>query len=287
MALNLDLFSVAPVSEPTRPFLKWAGGKSKLLNRILPVIAGQRRLIEPFIGSAVVAINAPHEAVLASDQNRDLILTYHEVQRDPQAVIDEARTLFLPETNARESFDALRAEFNNGAVGKRRAALFIYLNRHGFNGLCRYNGKGKFNVPFGRYDSPQLPAEAIRSFARLAHPDRVSFEVADFEALMEQAGPGDAVYCDPPYVPLSASASFTGYAEGAFGPTEQERLARAARRAASRGAVVAISNHDTPYTRSLYEGACIEAFPVQRMISAKGDDRWAAREVLAVFGART
>ncbi len=102
---------------------------------------------------------------------------------------------------------------------------------------------------------------------------------------MSEATPGDAVYCDPPYVPLSESANFTSYAKDNFGPPEQERLARAAIAASKRGATVVISNHDTAFTRALYRDAIISTFPVQRMISAKGDDRWAAGELLAVFGA--
>jgi len=274
--------SVKPASLPfAKPFLKWAGGKSRLLDRILPKLPTGGRFIEPFVGSAAVAINAPHDSILASDQNADLINLYQHIQRDAEAVIAEAQTLFRPETNSEQAFYALREEFNGAPASLRRSAIFIYLNRHAFNGLCRYNAKGKFNVPFGRYKGPNLPERQIRSFAQ--RTIGADFRRSDFGELMREAGEGDAVYCDPPYVPLSASASFTSYATDGFGPAEQQRLADEALSAANRGATVLISNHETLKTVRLYHRASLEFFPVQRMISANGSDRWAANELLALF----
>lgn len=284
MSLNLDLFSEAPTRESIRPFLKWAGGKMRLLREILPHLPAGGRLIEPFVGSAAVALNAPHEKVVAADTNADLIALYRDVQWDAEAVIREAADLFSPPGNTAERFYALRNEFNSGATGSRRSALFIYLNRHGFNGLCRYNARGEFNVPFGRYKAPALPVAAIRRFAHRA----ASFEfiAADFEEVMERARAGDVIYCDPPYVPLSSTASFTSYASGDFGPDDQKRLVKAAQRASRRGATVVLSNHATTETRRLYASATTFEFPVQRMISADGSNRWAATEILAVFTAQ-
>ena len=265
-----------------KPFLKWAGGKHRLVTRILAHLPKTGRFIEPFTGSAAVAINAPQATILANDQNDDLITLYNHVRTQTDQLLNELTSLFTPASNTQATFLTLRTEFNESRTPTlRRSALFVYLNRHGFNGLCRYNAKGAFNVPFGSYTGPNIPEREIRTFAIRAR--NIRFSCGDFEPLLDEATAGDAVYCDPPYVPLSASASFTSYEKGGFGLSEQERLALAARRAVRRGATVAISNHDTPETRKLYAGSQIDAFPVQRMISAKGADRWAAKEIIAVF----
>ena len=264
-----------------RPFLKWAGGKYLLLPRIFAALAPATRLIEPFTGSAAVAVNAPHAKVLAADANRDLIALYRAVQRSPERMAAAVAALFTPATNTQAAYNRLRDEFNAAAEGERRAALFVYLNRHGFNGLCRYNSKGAFNVPFGRYAAPRAPVDAMRGF--VARAARVDFACQPFEESFAAARPGDVIYCDPPYVPLSATANFTSYGKDAFGPAEQARLADLARAAAARGVPVVISNHDTPEARALYAGAAIESFGVDRRISSKAETRGEARELLAIF----
>lgn len=272
----------APATPPhERPFLKWAGGKFRLLPRIFAALPPAQRLVEPFTGSAVVALNAPHGRVLAADANRDLITLYQAVQRAPVKMIQAVEALFTPANNTAEAFNRLRDEFNAAPPGERRAALFVYLNRHGFNGLCRYNAGGGFNVPFGRYAAPRPPVAAMHAFARRAA--HVEFGCLGFEESFARAVPGDVIYCDPPYVPLSATASFTSYARQAFGPAEQERLADLARAAAARGVPVVISNHDTPEVRTLYRGAQLQAFAVDRRISSKASTRGEARELLALF----
>lgn len=269
---------------PARPFLKWAGGKYLLLPRIfaaLPVQHATGRLVEPFTGSAAVALNAPHARVLAADANTDLIALYRTVQRAPERMAAAVAALFTPATNTREAYDGLREEFNAAGEGERRAALFVYLNRHGYNGLCRYNARGRFNVPFGRYAAPRPPLDAMRAFAQRAA--RIDFARQPFEETIAQAAPGDVIYCDPPYVPLSATANFTSYGKDSFGPAEQAHLADLARQAAARGIPVVISNHDTPEARALYAGADIQTFGVDRRISSKAATRGEARELLAVF----
>jgi DNA adenine methylase len=200
--------------------------------RILGHLPTTGRFLEPFTGSAAVAINASHAGIVAADRNRDLISLYNHVTHETEAVLQHCASLFTPGNNSEVAFRKLREEFNHDpSPTLRRSALFIYLNRHAFNGLCRYNSKGQFNVPFGRYKAPRVPEAEIRVFAQRAQ--RIQFRLGDFETLMDEAGPGDAVYCDPPYVPISASASFTSYEKGGFGVAEQARLAAAARQAAS------------------------------------------------------
>jgi DNA adenine methylase len=190
--------------------------------------------------------------------------------------------LFTPENNTEAAFYRLRGEYNTCRDRIRNAALFIYLNRHCFNGLYRVNANGQFNVPFGRYDAPYFPAAEMLACAnKLAYAE---VSALDFRYAIRQAGAGDVGYCDPPYTPLSESANFTGYASGGFTQKDQEDLAGLAIQATKRGAVVVISNHDTPYTRRLYERAAeIVSLLVQRNISCDGGNRGKAKELLAVF----
>jgi DNA adenine methylase len=274
-----ELFQTA--RQRIRPFLKWAGGKFRVLDRILTTLPNGDRLIEPFAGSAAVSLNAGFESALVADFNADLINLYSSIKTDAARFLSEAGALFDGSHNNRESFDALRAEFNNSSDAFRRSVVFVYLNRHGFNGLCRYNAKGKFNVPFGRYTNPGFPRLEIETFAAASHS--MEFIHTDFLTTMSAARAGDVIYCDPPYVPLSVTSNFTSYAPGAFGFAQQKALAEKARECAARGVPVVISNHDTAESRALYQGAEIHAFDVQRFISSKASTRGNAPELLAIF----
>lgn len=269
--------------ELQRPFLKWAGGKTKLVSAIGAVAPpGATRLVEPFVGSGAVALNLKLPANLLADTNADLIGVYARLRDTPGAFIAECADLFTPGANTATVYYARREEFNATADPARRAALFVYLNRHGYNGLCRYNARGGFNVPFGRYAAPYFPREEMQAFQTLLQ--RCTLQHADFRTVLAQTGPGDFVYCDPPYVPASATANFTAYARTAFGPAEQRELAACCEGARRRGAIVALSNHDTPETRALYAGAdeCHELL-VRRQISCHGANRTSARELLVVY----
>lgn len=264
-----------------RPFLKWAGGKFRVLDHILPKLPKGKRLVEPFAGSVAVSLSANFPRFLVADANVDLVNLYRSIQADAPRFIREASLLFTREFNNREAFDNLRSEFNESSDPFRRSALFVYLNRHGFNGLCRYNSKGRFNVPFGKYDNPGLPRDEIEAFATAAQA--MTFESQDFLTTMSQASSGDVVYCDPPYVPLSVTANFTSYSTDAFGFAHQKALAEKARQCAANGIPVVISNHDTPTSRALYNGAEIHSFDVRRFISSKASTRGNAPELLAIF----
>ena len=266
-----------------RPFLKWAGAKTNLVAVIREAVpAHPRRLVEPFIGSGAVALNLGLATNLLADANRDLIDVYGELKRGGESFIDDCAALFTTKNNSAEAFYALRMEFNASRNRGRKAVLFVYLNRHGYNGLCRYNGSGGFNVPFGRYTAPRLPREAMRVFHVLLQ--RCELQHADFRTVLTQAGAGDFVYCDPPYVPISATAHFTAYAKAGFSPQDQSDLAATCRAAAGRGATVVLSNHDTPETRALYADADeLRELLVARRISCDGDNRTKAREILVVY----
>lgn len=274
-----ELFAVEP--QRIRPFLKWAGGKYRVLDRILPLLPVGKRLVEPFAGSAAVSLNAGFPKALVADFNADLINLYRSIQSDTDRFLSEAGALFGGPYNNRECFESLRAEFNECQDPFRRSVIFVYLNRHGFNGLCRYNAKGRFNVPFGKYHNPGFPRPEIEAFAEAA--GRMEFIHQGFVAAMDAAEVGDVIYCDPPYVPLSVTSNFTSYSSGAFGFSEQKTLAEKARECAARGIPVVISNHNTAESRALYHGAEIHTFEVQRFISSKASTRGNAPELLAIF----
>ena len=268
-----------------KPFLKWAGGKYKIVDRILLALPPAKKLVEPFVGSGAVFLNTDYDNFLLADTNPDLIHLYREVQKSGDNFIDEAARLFAPKNNTEAAFYQLRDEFNQCTNIRRRAALFVYLNRHCFNGLCRYNAKGKFNVPFGRYSKPAFPTAEVQNFHLRAQ--KAEFILSDFRSTMQSVlatSAGSAVvYCDPPYVPLTQTANFSDYTKEGFGPQDQKDLANQARQLCAQGIAVVISNHDTEFTQDIYAGAAISRFEVQRFISSKVKNRLKAAELLAVF----
>ena len=157
------------------------------------------------------------------------------------------------------------------------------MNRHGYNGLCRYNKSGGYNVPFGKYKRPYFPEAELNYFADKAQ--KAKFVCEGYRKTFTRAKPDDVIYCDPPYVPLSKTASFTSYAGNGFGLDEQADLANAAEEvSAEKSAVVLISNHDTIWTRKIYEHANkIKSIKVARTISTKGNSRKKVAELLALY----
>jgi len=266
----------------TRPFLKWAGSKFRVLEHIRAMLPPGRRLIEPFAGSGAVFMNTEFDRYLLADSNGDLINLFRILQAQGEAFISECARLFQDRTNQEAYFYNRREEFNRCRDPQRKAALFVYLNRHGYNGLCRYNASGYFNVPFGRYKRPYFPARELLAFH--AKSARAEFVQLDFAAVMQDARAGDVVYCDPPYVPLSGSANFTSYSAGGFDLPQQQRLAELAELTRQRGIPVLISNHNTRFTRDAYRHANnIKRFAVRRFISCQGNKRGHAGELLALF----
>lgn len=267
----------------SRPFLKWPGGKFRLVERISKALGPANRLIEPFVGSGAVFLNTQYDHYLLADNNPDLINLYQILLKEGDVFIKYADKLFEPETNDADSYYAFREEFNQSTSIRRKAALFIYLNRHCYNGLCRYNKSGGFNSPFGRYKLPLLPKDPLQAFMKKA--DQADFQMAGFAETMQQAEKGDVIYCDPPYMPLSKTANFTNYSADGFGLDKQQELAELAREHAAKGVRVVISNHDTPEIRKLYKTATFTQFEVQRFISQDAKNRNSASEILAVFKA--
>jgi len=264
-----------------KPFLKWAGGKYRVMGKITPVLPEGDRFIEPFAGSGAVFLNTEYKNYLINDLNSDLIQTFQYLQKEGQSFIDDAKGLFLPKYNQEEAFYLLREEFNTTKDLRRKATIFIYLNKHCFNGLCRYNKKGGFNVPFGSYKSPSFPEEEMLFFYQKSQ--NVEFTNMDFTDVLRQVKANDVVYCDPPYVPLTMTSNFTSYTQDGFTYEQQAKLAELAKDLMQRNIPVIISNHDTDFTRDAYSSALIQAFEVQRHISSKGTERNKANELLAIF----
>lgn len=264
-----------------RAFLKWAGGKYPLLDDIRGHLPGGDCLIEPFVGAGSVFLNTDYNHYILADINNDLISLYQLVSTNADEFVQETRKLFVDECNQEEAYYALRAEFNQSKDRFRRAQLFLYLNRFGYNGLCRYNMSGEFNVPFGRYKKPYFPEAEIYFFAERAQ--RATFICQPYDASMNNAAENCVVYCDPPYAPLSATANFTAYHTNSFGLPQQMHLAELAEQLRDRHIPVLISNHDTSLTREWYQRAILHVVRVRRSISSKGGERKKVDELLALY----
>lgn len=266
----------------TRPFLKWAGNKYRIIDRIRKVLPEGKCLIEPFAGSCAVFLNTDYERYIINDNNPDLIHLYNILKKDGADFIKKCRYYFTPRFNSEDQYYKLRKKFNETTDVYKRAVLFVYLNRHGYNGLCRYNLKGGYNVPFGRYKSPYFPEKEMLIFHEKAQS--AEFILSSFESIIRSAKRGDVVYCDPPYVPLSPSANFTSYSTGGFNMDKQQQLADLANETSAKGISMLISNHNTSFTRKAYDKAnIITKFHVQRFISCNGKKRGTAGELLALF----
>ncbi len=266
----------------TRAFLKWAGGKYSLVEAIAARLPKGRVLVEPFVGAGSVFLNTDYEAYLLADINPDLIDFYNQLKHCPERVIQAAQPLFVASNNQSVAYYELREAFNGCRDPLDRAALFLFLNRHGYNGLCRYNRKGEFNVPFGKYKKPYFPEKELWAFASKAQ--KATFVCECYSETFRRLEEDHVVYCDPPYVPLSSSANFTTYAAKGFSLDDQALLAGLARETAQKQRIpVLISNHATPLTYELYHGAQLHELQVKRSISRSGSTRSKVGELLALY----
>lgn len=279
-----------PIEEPTprnwqRPFLKWAGGKYSLLPELDRLIPAGKRLVEPFVGGGSVFLNSEkHESFLLADVNADLINLYQMLEVDHIRVCSLAKILF-ERANSEVAYKELRDEFNNQRMGApERAAAFLFLNRHCFNGLIRYNRDGFFNVGWGKYEAPYFPEIEIKAFKQKSH--KCVFLNAGYRRTLALAGEGDVVYCDPPYEPLPGTAGFTNYAAGGFSWADQISLAESCVAAHQRGAKVLINNSTAPRVLELYEqhGFILHHVDARRAISSKGSTRETAKDIVATLG---
>ena len=265
-----------------RAFLKWAGGKYKLIEVINAKLPQAKKLIEPFVGAGSVFLNTHYSKYLLNDINPDLINLYNIVKHQSTDNITDSAKLFTSDYNEEKRYYQMRLEFNNSEDIYERAVYFLYLNRHGYNGLCRYNNNGKFNVPFGRYKAPYFPEKELVYFAEKSQ--LATFTCESFEKVFAKARKGSVIYCDPPYAPISKTAMFNSYATGGFTLDNQIKLASLARRTGyDRNIPVLVSNHDTEFTRDIYQGAELTKLQVSRFISRNGNTRLKVAELLALY----
>jgi DNA adenine methylase len=260
--------------------LKWAGGKRQLLPQILARLPERiDTYFEPFVGGGAVFFELSsrkrfRRAVLA-DRNPELVSVYLALKQDPEALI---RTLTRYQSrHSEDEYYRVREQRPRSLVA--RAARVIYLNKTGFNGLYRVNKSGGFNVPFGRYEKPRIVNEVrLRAAARAL--ESVEVRVGDFAEICALARPGDAVYLDPPYLPVSKTASFAEYHAEPFGIEEHERLASVFGALGERGVVAVLSNSDTSATRRLFRNFCVDSVRVRRPINSDHTRRGPVGEIL-------
>ncbi len=260
-----------------KPLVKWAGGKSQLLGQyssLFPVCFNTYHEIMAG-GLAVFWHLAPRlTGAHISDNNPELINFYCTVRDQPE----ELFTSLARHRNEKKYYYTMRSLDPASLSPLERASRFLYLNKAGYNGLWRVNSRGVHNVPFGRYSRlsfPSLPdLLAASHYLKKTH-----IRQADFASVLDYARQGDFVYIDPPYHPLSASASFTAYS-GSFGEEEQARLAEICRELDARGVQFMLSNSDTALIKILYRGFDLQQVTARRAINSKGDGRGSVKELV-------
>jgi DNA adenine methylase len=294
-----------------RPLLKWAGGKRQLLPALEPYYPRSfERYLEPFVGSGAVFFHLAAtgvldgRAVMLSDINPDLIGCYRTVRDRTEDVIDALDDLQREHRRRGDAcyyevrdrrFNPTRAKL--AAAGSERAAtdytpelaaMLIFLNRTGFNGLFRLNRGGGFNVPAGRYKDPRIcDPDHIRTVAAVLRGPGLAIEHRGFEESLGSAGAGDFVYCDPPYAPLSRTSSFAGYTAAGFAAMDQQRLRQAVMQACRRGAQVVMSNSSAPEIESAYQTPAarqvkiaVHRVPARRAINSRASSRGPVDELI-------
>ena len=300
--------SSEPARHGWRPFLKWAGGKRQLLPTLRRFYPQRFETYhEPFLGGGAVFFDLVSRGagrkgrVRLSDANADLIGCLRELRDDREAVIGHLQELSAQRSKEPvEHYYRVRERFNRGRAEKLKsngptrepytaelAAMLIYLNRTGFNGLFRVNSNGGFNVPAGSYKNPTVcDAPNLRRAAEALSALDTTMECTGYEAVLENAEPHDFVYLDPPYAPLSATAAFTSYTADGFDETDQRRLQKVVIELAERGCHVVLSNSTAREIAALYEdhpkaqaaGIRTHRVRARRAINSKGTGRAAIEE---------
>lgn len=265
-----------------RPFLKWAGGKTQLTDSLLermPIYFYTYH--EPFVGSGALFFRLYRDQkikhAILSDINAELVDTYIAIRDHVGDVIQ-----LLSNFPHDEKFYYQIRETDPWSVSiSERAARMIYLNKTGYNGLYRVNRQGKFNVPFGQYKSPKyLDKENLLAVSRAL--ENVEILCTSFDTVIERAKPGDWVYFDPPYVPLSQTSNFTSYHANGFGLTDQERLRDICIELSRNNVYITLSNSDTAIIRSLYNypNFAIDEVLANRAINCNGEKRGKITELV-------
>ena len=298
--------NIVPGSTPAKPFLKWAGGKRQLLSYFIdgypPALkAGAiKYYYEPFLGSGAVFFDIAQrytiEKAFLFDVNPELVLTYQVIQSQVNRLAEvlclhEKKFLALSRPKRLAYFYEQRTQFNQqradigfdkaSSKGVARAAQLIFLNRTCYNGLFRVNSKGVFNTPAGDYAKPVI-CDLKNLTAVSALLQKATIKQADFRKALKNIRPSSFVYLDPPYRPVSKTASFTAYSKSAFQDKQQIQLARIYKLLHEKGAALMLSNSDTPdgFFDKLYRGFTIQRVPARRLINADASKRGPVNEIV-------
>ena len=271
-----------------QPFLKWAGGKSQLLEQFEPFFPRSiESYCEPFLGGGAVFFHLkarfPKMRAALRDNNSELINCY-EVVRDQVRELMRQLDAHLQQFRAEgESYYYQVRKQHRLSGALERAARMIFLNKTCYNGLYRVNGSGQFNVPIGSYRPERVSLYDANNLQAASHAlQEVDLRVQDFRKTLINAEAGDFVYVDPPYYPLSRTANFTSYTQEDFGPAEQEELSELIAKASRRGAQLMISNSDTPTTRQLYAPWKLSTVQARRAVNCDGAKRGRISELVAL-----
>lgn len=265
------------------PVVKWVGGKRQLLDEITPLLPKRiNSYCEPFLGGGAVLFSIQPSRAIVNDLNGDLIAVYETIRDDVESLIADLKK----HQNTSEYFYAIRdIDRNKDAYRSmskvERASRLIYLNKTCFNGLFRVNSSGEFNSPFGHYKKPNIVNEPVlRAVSKYFSSSNISFFNEDFAVTLDRVAKGGFVYLDPPYDPVSDTASFTGYNKEGFDRNEQLRLKQCCDELTRRGVKFMLSNSATAFIRELYRDYSISIVRAKRAINSDTSKRGAIEEVL-------
>ena len=265
------------------PVVKWVGGKRQLLDEIAPRLPKRiTTYCEPFLGGGAVLFSLQPKNAIVNDLNADLMLVYEVIRDDVEFLI---AALEQHENTAEYFYNIRDLDRDKDAYREmsaiERASRIIYLNKTCYNGLFRVNASGEFNSPFGHYKNPNIVnAPVLRAVSKYLTANNIQLLHIDFEEVLQRVPRGGFVYLDPPYDPVSDTASFTGYNRGGFGREEQERLKRCCDELAARGVRFLLSNSATSFIKELYTGYTVEIVHAKRAINSDASKRGAVEEVL-------
>lgn len=270
-----------------KPILKWMGGKSRLLPVLLQHLPPRGTFVEPFVGAGSVFLNTNYDNYILADSNPDLIGLLNVAKDQPDALIAASQPLFL-DGNSRRLFMERREAFNSTPVDEttrvNRAAMFLYLMRHGYNGMCRYNAAGGFNVPFGQYPGGvYYPLDEIKAWAKKCSETNVVLLCDDFRTVLEYCPTDSVIYADPPYIPMSDTAKHAQYHKKEFSQTDHRVLSKLLFEQVAKGNSVILSNADTLLTHEIYHGFKWHTVEVGRYMGANAAKRKKVAELIGVL----
>lgn len=285
-ALQIKTSLLLEETKALRPFVKWAGGKTQLLDRLHAYMPETyNNYFEPFIGGGSFFLNIAPKKATINDFNAELVCAYKCFQNDElfESLKNELKTHEV--NHSEEYYYQIRSmDKEEGFLTLPiyvRAARMIYLNKSCFNGLYRVNSKGYFNVPSGRKKKVvTFDEDNFNSLREYFRNNDITILNGDFEDAVKNAKTGDFVYFDPPYDVIENKNSFTSYAKNDFGKDEQIRLAKLYKKLSDKGVLVMLSNHNTAFINELYKDFNIHVVNAKRMINSKADGRGDVEEVI-------